>query len=172
MKISQDYPQFTTPTFILVTGKQDGYIYRAANGEIEQVDHVKEETPEYSDNEGFFQRSGHGQTFDTGNVREDRQGVEHHVMKEFLAKYQEAVHDAVAGEDSFEVIIFTPDYMKDMLKEKLEASVQKAVIQELHGNFTHTSVDDLLKKIAEKREGERVVPESEEAHKILHKTDR
>ncbi|MEK7561087.1 MAG: hypothetical protein AAB539_03990 [Patescibacteria group bacterium] len=149
MQIQKELPQFNeAAALLLVTGTQEGVIYRASQGTIEEVARVKEETPHYSDREGFFASRGHGQTFATGAVRELDKGV---VRKKFARAFVGKIRETAAGMPVAEVYIFSPRYTLPAIKSELPAEFQKILQGAFAGHYIDKHPFDLLRMIKEGR---------------------
>ena len=150
----------------MVAGSRSAEILKAHKGEIELIDSLKMELPRYSDREGFFVRSGKGQTFGLGSVFKE-------VKRDFLAKFTKElatkVEKAFREDSSESVYLFSPEYMKEMILGKISSKIKKRITLEIDGNFVDDHPFDLLKMIMERLGDKRPVMTSEDAIKLLKK---
>jgi hypothetical protein len=166
MKLSEKDHQFNeTEAWVIVNSKQNALLYKLFKGEFMEVDSCNVDMPTYSDNEGFFQTSGNGQVHNTGNVREDKQDIEENVIKEFLTELRGVAKVVEGGQ----LYLFTPDYMAERVKSVLPHNTN--IKNEWHGNYVNSNERDIVSMITDHISDKKVVPTSEEAQKILDKTE-
>lgn len=166
MQISKELPQFSKRSLIVVAGSRSAEILKAHEGEIESIDSLNMELPKYSDKEGFFTRSGKGETYGSGSVLEEDK-------RDFLAKFTKElairVEKAFREDSSESVYLFSPEHMKEMILEKISSEVKERIALEINGNFVEDHPFDLLKMIMDKLDDKRPVMAGEEAAKLLKK---
>jgi len=145
MQIQKGLPQFDEGiALLLVVGTQEGIIYRASDGVIEEAGRVKEETPHYSDREGFFASGGGGKMYASGAVRELNKDA---VRKKFAQKYVEKIREAAGTALIAEVYLFSPRYTLPAIKKELPAKLQKIIHGTLPGHYIDKHPFDLLRMI-------------------------
>lgn len=167
MQIPQSLPQFTNRVaLLLITGRHRGRMLLAQDGEIIELETFETAIPKYSDNEGFFEASGHGRIYRSGAVREINQ---EDIGKKFLKDTVERLERQIREHHVTDVYVFSPR------EHELESKLPKPSLELIRGTFIgsylHALMLDLLSSI-HARESERIVkPMSEEARNILKKSD-
>jgi len=170
MKIKKELPLFEQKkAFIIVTGKQSANIYLASNGEINLVDELYIPSPssEYSDNEGHFKRRGSGGVISSGSVREPQKA---YLFKKFSTELSKLIAKLDDKEKVQELYLFTPDYIKNNLRNSLTKLLQNKIVMEIFGNYGDSHVFDLLKMINKENEHfGATTPTTKEAQKLMQK---
>lgn len=138
MKIPLHLAQFKEEdALLLVTGKQDAVIYRAAKGIMEKLDSFKIPRPHFSDNEGGFGRT-------QGSAKEIR---DEDIIRDFMHELK--IRLKKLGADSFSVIyLFTPSEVKNRIKNALPTNLRNNIKLIVEGNFFRFAPIDLLVKIS------------------------
>ncbi len=145
MQIPNTLPQFAGHKVLLVvTAKEQGVLYTAADGQIEQVVKVEEHPEARSDNEGFFFRSGYGRHYGSGApLEEDKEEN----LRTFVNSVTEELNEAVRVEQPDIIYFFHPAHLKGYL----ENSIKNPGKTELHvvkmGNFIHETPIQLIEHI-------------------------
>ncbi|MDD3778366.1 MAG: hypothetical protein ACOX0H_01990 [Patescibacteria group bacterium] len=172
MEISKELPSFEKKkALIIVTGKQSAKLFVVNNGELNLLQEFDIPTPssEYTDNEGHFKSRGEGGYIASGSVREPKK---EYLFDKFSSKLTEVVVDQDSLEKIQEIYLFTPEYMKNELKDSFPNIIQEKIVMEFYGNFGDQHVFELLKMIQEKGSEEsmdKITPISKKAQKILDK---
>ena len=136
--------------------------YKAHQGNLTELVSLETEKPEYSDNEGHFESSGHGRTYNSGNVREMNQGVDEHVLDKHLNKLVAAVKEHIS--DDAAVYLFVPDHLKNQTAKEIKKVLHNHTVHEEYGNYVNNGPDIILEKISALRTSE-TEPSSPEAKK-------
>lgn len=150
MKFNRDIPQFAHAcVYVVAYAKERAVIYKVHDGELVQVTYVNEVSPEYSDREGFFQRSGGGEYFGSGAPYEEPK-------QEIIASTVRATADelwALMKEESpAAVYVFEPEHLKRQLERKLTNPAHVPVHTVRFGNFVGARPNELVNFIAEYHE--------------------
>ncbi len=178
MKIKQDLPQFKNERALIIsTGDQSGVLFYAHKGEIEKIEELKEELPQYSDKAGsFMTRVKQGlSTFSTiGGAGVTYERKEEKAQEEFLRMLKSAVKHTVHERDISTIYVFAPDYFEPQIVDSLETAHQNMITFVFHGTYTKEHPFTLLKKIDGVHEGiqEELRDQadmSEDARKLLKK---
>lgn len=168
MKIPQQYPQFDEKkTLICVLGTQEARFILADKGTLSELDQFKIEKPAYSDREGFFMTRAFGRIFGSGSVHEPKKQQK---FVEFGTELEKKYKKLVISTGPDQLILTYPDYVEQVVKDKLPHSFKGRIFMELKGNFYKEDPLEILKKIQSKM-GERIPtgPMSDEAKKILER---
>jgi hypothetical protein len=148
MEIPRGLYQFEDEKALLITtGKQTGRLFTARNGRLKEIDEAFIPTPKYSDDEGFFERSGRGGSYGAGAVREPKDTETKH---KFIRVISKKVKDAVAKNKIDCIYLFSPNYEITELKAALPRDVQALIRFAIMGNFVKFAPDILLEKITAK----------------------
>ncbi|MBZ1356328.1 MAG: host attachment protein [Candidatus Nealsonbacteria bacterium] len=166
MQISEKLPQFTKKSLIIVTGGQSAEIYFVHKGMIDKLDSFKFENLKYSDNEGFFARGGKGMNFGYGGTLEENK---QEFIHKFLKELRVLIDKNFKEKEPENIYVFSPDYMKNDLRDSLSKEMQSKIVLSLNGNFTEVHPFDLLKKIKREIDKKRPSIISETVKKILKK---
>ncbi len=166
MQISQTLPQFEKKSLFIVAGRRVANFYCVLNGEINKIDSIEIEEPQYSDKEGFFVRMGRGQIFGRGSVLEDKK-VE--INKKFFNKVKEKTETIVTRDSIKEIYLFAPDFVEKSFPGSLSGDVKSKIVFTFRGNFLKKHLFDLIKKIKNKSEKKKLKFMSEDAMKMLKK---
>lgn len=147
MKIPREFKQFEDERALLaVTGHQTASFYFASNGEIEEIKDMKIDNPTYSDKEGFFIKSGHGDRYASGSVYESKGNK---VRIDFLNKLESSLKETVKKRDINKLYLFTPQHLAEDTEKSLPYGVRELHVATLKGNFISFKELDLLGKIKE-----------------------
>lgn len=168
MQIPQQYPQFEEKKILIcVMGTQEARFILAHKGILSELDQFKIEKPVYSDREGFFMTRAFGRIFGSGSVHEPKKQQK---FVEFGTELEKKYKKLVISTGPDQLILTYPDYVEQVVKDKLPHSFKDKVRMELKGNFYKEDALEILKKIQSKME-ERAPAEpiSDEAKKILEK---
>lgn len=147
MKIPREFKQFEDEKALLaVTAHQTASFYFASNGEIEEIKDMKIENPTYSDKEGFFIKSGHGDRYASGSVYESK---DNKVRIDFLNQLESSLKEVVKNRNINKLYLFTPQHLAEETEKNLPYGVRELRVATLTGNFLNFNELDLLKKIKE-----------------------
>lgn len=127
-------------SLVVVSAKEHGKIYSVEDGRLSIVEYIAEHPLEYSDNEGFFFRSAHGQALGSGAPRE----VDHeHNIKRYIKAIDEELQAAVAAKKPAQILIFEPEYLKGLITEHLKNPNHIPVKVVQYGNYVEQSPEDI-----------------------------
>lgn len=171
MHIKQELPLFENKkSLLIVTGKSVAKFYLALDKEIELIEEFEMPKPstQYTDREGHFKRSGATEGYiGSGSVHE---ADKEHFANKFSSELAEKAGLLDKEKEPKEIYLFTPDYMKNKIKEDLGASLKKKIVMEITGNYSENHIFDLLKKIKEENESKNPEkPISKEARDLMNK---
>lgn len=167
MKIPNTLPQFQDKNSLLVViGHHHGKLYKALNGEVDLIDDILIEEPEYSDNEGLFK--GKNSSNGYGSVLESKKSE---YEKKFSKKIAEKALDYSKNNDLEQVYLFMPEEMKGLVGKDWNNNIQKIIIDNFYGNYVSEDVMTILGMIKEKRISDDYIEPEGEAKKILNKTE-
>jgi hypothetical protein len=164
----------TKKCLVVVSAKEHGIIYLLVDGQLKELEHVDKHPLSYSDNEGFFFRTGSGKRLGSGAPLEvDKQ----HNIKRYIKAIGEELNEVIKTEKPEVIFLFEPEHLKGLVEEYLVNSTHIPVQTIEHGNFVHEapheimarmekymSADDLDPADPASVEGE---PNAEEKRKIL-----
>lgn len=119
---------------MVVSGKEHGIIYISNAGDLRHVEHIAEHPPTYSDNEGFFFRSSHGQQLGSGAPHEvDKQRN----IERYINAIGEELNSVVTKEKPELILLFEPEHLKGLVIERLHNPNHIPVHVVDYGNFVH-----------------------------------
>ena len=169
MKIPSKNHQFSKePTLLIVTGTKKALVYRACDGEIEEVLQVGAEKPEVPDKPGVFIKGGDKNMVHHGASFEDKQKkLDEKIRKDFLKKLNKKLDELSQKEELRSIYIFTPERIKEVVLKETPSALEKKVKNVFYGNYVSEHPVDLVKKIDSIQKGKKVVLTDEEADKIL-----
>lgn len=147
MKITKKLHQFKDEkALIIITGAREADFHIASDGEIDKVDSFKLDKIHFSDNEGFFGRSGNGgKVASSGSVREP---MKEEYRKEFLKELKSHIKELQSKNKITSVYLFTPDYLINISKESMTKEMQKKIKFTAKGNYYHEHPFKLIEKIS------------------------
>lgn len=134
---------------IIIAGRQEAKFYVAQDGRIELEEEINIPNPDYTDREGFFGRNSPGMTA-SGSVYEEKKD---YVLKRFEKAFRAFIDGSFRSGQFTHVMIFAPDFMKNILSENLPATVKKKISLTLSGNYTKMhpfKILGLVKKLKER----------------------
>lgn len=140
-KISIKNPK-TQNGLVVVSAKEHGKIYEIKNGELSLLDYVAEHPPQYSDNEGFFMRSGHGEQYGTGYPKEidDARNLERY-LKAIATELSELVQQY----EPQRIFIIEPIHYKHKIREYLKNPSHIPTSLVTYGNYVEHSIQEIAK---------------------------
>ncbi len=125
---------------VVVSAKEEGKIYELQDGTLTFIEGVVEHPPQYSDNEGFFERRGRGITMGSGNVREE---ADEHNLLNFLKRMAQAVTERMNERTPRAVLVLEPEHLHGKFAEYVTPAMQVPVVTVQYGNFMHESISAL-----------------------------
>lgn len=173
MQIPQQYPQFTDQSaLIVVAGTHAALFYHAHDGELDALDSFVVENPKYSDREGFFIHSGHGQIFGSGSVYEPKTAVAEH---RFIHQLHDTLRTIVSHTDITDIYLFMPKQIGPEIMKHLEGDLKAMVRETFDGNYTTEHPNAFLEQFKARHEAAHQSfidhQTSPEAQKILDNTE-
>lgn len=127
---------------VVVSAKEHGKIFQITDGELHIKEYVEEHPPEFSDDEGFFVRSGNGMQMGSGYAKEVD---DEHNIKMYIRAISEELSAVVKHEQPKKVLVFEPEHLKGMIAEYLVNPNHIPVEVVQYGNFVQVE----QKKVAE-----------------------
>lgn len=172
MKIPQQYPQFTNQSaLIIVTGTHVALFYHAHDGALEALDSFAVENPKYSDREGFFIHSGHGQIFGSGSVYEPKTHV---AEQRFIHQLHDTLRTLVDHTTISDIYLFMPKQIGPEILKQLDGDLTKLVRETFDGNYTTEHPNAFLERFKVRQDEAHASfvdhGTSPEAQKILDQT--
>lgn len=170
MKIPNDLSQLKDKRALIITaGRQRARLYSIKNNEIREMDFIEIETPKYSDNEGFFSRSGKGKRYGAGAPRENnKQKIE----ADFLKELEKKLSGHLKKFD--DLYLFCPNYMHKMIRATIPKDKKDMLKKVFFGNIVDTNplkfVDKIETSFARRDAIKRRLNAKPEAKKILRKS--
>ena len=130
----------TDHIFLVVTAKEEGKIYELTAGQLHELEHVREHPPTYSDNEGFFERSGNGITMGSGNVRETD---DQHNITAYLTSMAEALSKRTTTTPPRAVLVVEPEHLNGKMAAYVSNPNHIPIETVLLGNYVQHTPHDL-----------------------------
>lgn len=147
MKIPQKLKQFTEEkALLIVSAKEQGLLYVANDGVIEQVVNINEHPEVPSDNEGFFFRSGYGKHYGSGGP-DAGSGVED--LRTFVKAIAEELNEAIIAEKPDVLYFFQPEHLQGYLESAIKNPTHIPTHVVKLGNFHHATPLELIEFIEE-----------------------
>ncbi|MFW5853254.1 MAG: hypothetical protein ACOCU8_01265 [Patescibacteria group bacterium] len=166
MKIPQKLVQFKNKeTLLVVMGHHHGLFFKARDGEIEKIEEIKIEEPEYSDKEGLFKKGG-GEDTTYGSVLESKKNE---YEKKFSIELAEKVLAYSKKVSLDQIYLFYPKEMNYLIEKDWNENLKKIISARFYGNYTKQNPKVLLEMITEKIESLNKTEPIGEAKKILDK---
>lgn len=146
MKITKKLHQFTDEkALIIITGAQEADFHIASDGEINKIDSFRLEKIHFSDDEGFFGRSGDGgKVASSGSVKEP---PKEKYRKEFSKELKTHIKEIQSKNKITGIYLFTPDYLVNIAKEAMPKDLQEKIKFTAKGNYYHEHPFELIEKI-------------------------
>lgn len=165
MKISNNFSHFITESsLIIVSGTQDAKFYISENGNINLLNSIKIEKPDYSDREGFFQMRARGLSVRSGSVVKSKNRM---VIMPFLRSFKEELAKIARNSAVSDIFLFYPGHLARIVNF-IPRTLRKKIKLEVRGNFNDSHPFDLLKKIEELYfRKKKIIPTKDDANKIL-----
>lgn len=147
MQIPQSLSQFTNENvLIIVAGARAAKLYLARDGLLEEVHAFDEPTPRFSDTEGYFARSGHGQFYGSGSPDE----IDPTEQENALIADVTAAIDRIAEEiDLAGYYLTAPEHTLPRLRAALPESVEGRARGEHAGNYLKEHPLAVLERVLE-----------------------
>lgn len=146
MQIPQRLPQFSDErALIIVSAKEQGVLYKATEGMIEQVVKVQEHPEAPSDREGFFFRSGFGSHYGSGgpDAQDDSENI-----KDFVKAISDELNEAIREVEPTVVYIFQPAHLKGYLEPVIKNPKHVPIEVVKFGNYVHETPLQIVEHIA------------------------
>jgi hypothetical protein len=96
-------------SLVLVTAKEQGKLYEIKGNTLQIIDYVAEHPPEYSDNEGYFMRSGGGELYGSGNPREEDDKAN---LDRFINAIEQEASEALKRGAYERILVIEPEHLK------------------------------------------------------------
>ncbi len=163
MKISNKYSKFLEKkAVIILSGFHQGKIIIVENGEIYIKEDFRIETPSYEGREGFFQSgTNNSGVFSSAFANENKKEKS---LKELKKEFREKIKDI--SDEFEEVYLFSPDYLKNEMKELVSHFFKRKVIFN-SGDFCSHHPFEILEILSKEEKEEGRIKKT--ARKILEK---
>lgn len=109
--------QHTQNGLVVVSAKEHGKIYLLKDGELSLLEYVAEHSPTYSDNEGFFFRSGNGRHYGSGNPRETD---DEYNLNEYIKAITTELSAVVNEHAPDTIFVIEPEHLKGLIASNLQ----------------------------------------------------
>ncbi|MFT5360192.1 MAG: hypothetical protein ACJART_001926 [Maribacter sp.] len=126
-----------TDGLVVVSAKEHGKLFSLKDGTLTNLEHVEKHPLPYSDNEGFFTRSGKGERYGSGSPREE--DVEQNLLRYFKA-ISEELSEAVKKTKPEKIYIFEPEHLKGKIEERLLNPTNIPVEIIAYGNYVDNDI--------------------------------
>lgn len=146
MQISNNHPEFIKSTLLLVTSRQDAKAFHIKDREASQLFSFHYNTPEYTDKEGSFNRSGKDGRRQGGG--ETDINVDKIAYTEFLNELNQYL-DKADLDDVEEVVLYASDHLYQQTREHLPKSIQDKITKVIKANVIHEDLNQLVTRINE-----------------------
>ncbi len=168
MMIKKGLPKFQKETsLIVVSGTNDARLLIAKDGEINEVEYIKANKPDYSDKEGHFKVRTSGKTIRSGAVYEDKV---HIVKQEYYKLLQPKLKSYTGKHDFNNIYLFCPQPINEEITKNFPSNVRNKITLVETGNFKRLHPLKLLEKIHKLEMGPKVLKNyNPEAKHILDK---
>jgi len=134
----------TKKCLVVVSAKEHGIMYLSTDGQLHAIEHIDKPPLSYSDNEGFFVRSGHGHRLGSGAPLEvDKQ----HNIKRYIKAITEELNNVIASEKPEVIFLFEPEHLKGLVAEHIVNPTHIQVQTIDYGNFVHEAPDEIKDRI-------------------------
>ncbi len=176
MQIPNTLPQFIAERALLVvSAKEQGRLYQASDGVIEEVVKVEEHPERYSDREGFFFRSGYGRHYGSGAPMEEHKQEN---IRAFVSAISEELNEAIKDLQPDVLYFFQPEHLKGYLENAIKNPQHIPTHAVAYGNFVDETPHALLERIKDYHDDSidpsdpasvKDEPNAEEKRKLLEK---
>jgi hypothetical protein len=133
---------------LIISGTQHAHVYHAHGSELESLQEIEVENPEYSDHEGFFGRrsttGSESSMYGTGAVYES---TDESTQEEFVQKLDNYLNHLQHDIPFDSVILFVPSHFEPYLTEHLPAGIRQNIKQVIQGNYVKQHPTDWLKHL-------------------------
>lgn len=134
----------TKKCLVVVSAKEQGIIYVSTAGRLHELEHIDKHPLSYSDNEGFFFRSGNGRRLGSGAPLEvDKQ----HNIKRYIKAISEELNSVIASHKPEVIFLFEPEHLKGLVAEHLVNPTHIPVRTLDYGNFVHESPHEIQDRV-------------------------
>ncbi len=142
MQIPNTLPQFAGHKVLLVvSAKEQGILYTATEGTVEQVVKVTDHPEARSDNEGFFFRSGYGRHYGSGApVEEDKEEQ----LQSFVKSISEELNEVILAEKPDAIYMFQPEHLKGYFTDSIKHANNIPIHLVKLGNFVNATPLELI----------------------------
>lgn len=131
---------------VVVSAKEHGKIYKLEKGELSYLEHVEEHPPTYSDNEGFFVRSGEGARYGSGNPREED---DEQNLTRYINAITSELSDVIKEVQPQHIYLVEPEHLSGLITEHLKRPDSVQIETVAHGNFVNHSLVEIAALLEE-----------------------
>ena len=133
-------------SLVVVSAKEQAKIYEIAEGQMQPVAYVSEHPPEYSDDEGYFARTGNGQFYGSGSVKEE--DTERN-LERFTSSLTEKVDEINQDKKYNKILLLVPEHLKNIVGDALKSMSEFDVEIVGFGNYVEHNEVELLSLLEE-----------------------
>jgi hypothetical protein len=146
LTIPNALPQFySTPALFIVTGRQEGVLYKAYRGTITCLAQYKIPTPHYSDNEGTFKTRSEAGISSSGAPKDF---PPQYMVRQFVQGLRKILQASIKADEYGRIYIFTPSHIKRHIQDSLPVNYKKRVAHFFDGLYIKQTPLELIEKIA------------------------
>lgn len=147
MKINQKFPQFSDErALIILAGGLATEFYVAGKGEIEKIDSFAVKLASYSDQEGFFMKSGYGKIFGSQSILRN---LDQHADQKFKQDFRDKFKKITAKKKINSIYLISPSYRaSDILQIMGKVNLRKIKLV-IYGELTGRHPVKILERIQE-----------------------
>ncbi|PIQ91881.1 MAG: hypothetical protein COV70_01790 [Parcubacteria group bacterium CG11_big_fil_rev_8_21_14_0_20_39_22] len=145
LKIKRGLPQFNNEkAIILVLGKEEGFIFRAKNRNINVVGKFEEKALKYSDRKKDFDIKAGSKTLRVGSPSYSIKSDQRH---KFVKKSVINLIAITKREKPDLIYLLLPAYLSKMVRDRLPAEIRRKLVFTVMGNYIRKHPFVILEKI-------------------------
>lgn len=126
---------------VVISAKEEGKLYSLKDGKLIHLEDVEKHPLPYSDNEGFFTRSGKNERYGAGAPLET--DVEQNLLRYFKA-ISEELSETVKALQPEKIYIFEPEHLKGKIEERLVNPDNIPIEVVAYGNYVNSDIEDIV----------------------------
>lgn len=125
---------------LVLSGKEHGRLFIIHEGHIKEFDHLEERPPGYSDNEGFFIRSGDGERYGSGYPREEDDARN---LERYLQALNNELKQVVKELEPEAIYLVEPEHLKGKIAEYDISYGNTPLFHVAYGNYVDCSNEEI-----------------------------
>ncbi|PIR89132.1 MAG: hypothetical protein COU07_02790 [Candidatus Harrisonbacteria bacterium CG10_big_fil_rev_8_21_14_0_10_40_38] len=145
IKIPETLKSFSsTPSLLLVAGTSGARFFVVSPTGLTEVDSFFIDKPKYSDNEGFFVRSGGGKRFGSGSVKVENSNE---LLSRFVNSFADRSKKLINSYKYLnKVFLFVPSHLAPIVRSSLPKDAKNKLVAVISGNYLKFHPLDIAKK--------------------------